>query len=49
MFAIPDDRRRALAEASRACYDRHLTLATFWNGHEALYAAATEHRHRPAS
>jgi len=37
MFTMPGDRRRALGEASRRCYDAHLTLAHFWNAHAAAY------------
>src|SRR5262249_46412269 len=37
MCTMSSDRRRALGEASRRCYDEHLTLAHFWNGHAAAY------------
>jgi len=41
MFALPAGEREALGLASRACYERHLTLAHFWRGHSDLYACTT--------
>jgi len=41
MFALPAGEREALGRASRACYERHLTLAHFWQGHSDLYACRT--------
>ena len=44
MFAMTPDRRAALAQSSRRCYDAHLTLEKFWNRHAALYASAAPAR-----
>ena len=41
MFTLPAGDRDALGRASRACYERHLTLAHFWRGHSDLYACTT--------
>ena len=41
MFTMPAGDRDALGSASRACYERHLTLAHFWRGHSDLYACKT--------
>lgn len=43
-FGMSEAERRALGEASRACYDRHLTPAHLWANHVALYdRAVAEH------
>jgi len=39
-FTMADDRRAALGQASRRCYDEHLTLEHLWRGHTALYDRA---------
>jgi hypothetical protein len=44
LLTMPDERRRALGDASRRCYDAHFTLAHFWSAHAALYGAAAETR-----
>lgn len=40
LFEMPAARRRALGEASRACYEQHLTLGHLWANHVALYGQA---------
>ena len=39
-FTMADDRRAALGQASRRCYDQHLTLAHLWREHTAVYDRA---------
>ncbi len=36
-LTMTDDRRAALGQASRRCYDDHLTLEHLWREHMALY------------
>jgi hypothetical protein len=40
-FKMAEDRRSMLGEASRRCYDEHLTLEHLWREHTALYDRAT--------
>jgi len=40
-FTMADDRRAALGQASRRCYDEHLTLEHLWREHAALYDRST--------
>lgn len=42
LFSMTDDRRRALGEASRRCYEEHLTPGRMWRAHCALYDRAAE-------
>jgi glycosyltransferase involved in cell wall biosynthesis len=41
MFAKTHDDIAALGDASRRCFERHLTLDLFWQRHAALYARAS--------
>ncbi|MFQ5668097.1 MAG: hypothetical protein ACE5I7_16910 [Candidatus Binatia bacterium] len=41
MFSLPAQRRRALARASRGCYETYLTPGHFWERHSRLYDEAS--------
>jgi glycosyltransferase involved in cell wall biosynthesis len=41
LFTMTETRRAELGEASRRCYDQHLTREHLWRGHAALYDRAS--------